>query len=142
LPDEKIQWALMLATLRGVDVKVILPQHNNIPPVRWASRTLFPDLLARGVRIYENKGMFDHTKFMTVDRLWSLIGSTNWDPRSLRLNFEFNLACFDGMLANELNTEFLKRLDESTEVKRAELDAASLGERLRDGVARMFMPFL
>ena len=125
-----------------MDVKIITPRHNNIPPVRWASRTIFPELLERGVRIFENDGLFDHTKFMTVDGLWSLIGSTNWDPRSLRLNFEFNLACFDEGLAGELNAEFQQRMEKSTEVRRADLDAASLGERVRDGIARMFMPFL
>ncbi len=142
LPDEKIQWALNLAVLRGVDVRIILPRHSNIPPVRWASRTIFPALLERGVRIYEIGGLFDHTKFMTVDGLWSLIGSTNWDPRSLRLNFEFNLACFDEKLAGELNAEFQWRLEQSGEVKLADLEAASLGERVRDGIARLFTPFL
>jgi len=142
LPDEKMQWALNLAALRGVDVKIITPRHNNIPPVRWASRTIYPELLERGVRIYEIGGLFDHTKFMTVDGIWALIGSTNWDPRSLRLNFEFNLACFDERLAGELNAEFQWRMDASGEVRRADLDAASLGERVRDGIARMFMPFL
>lgn len=142
LPDEKIQWALDLAALRGVNVMIITPRHNNIPPVRWASRTIYPELLARGVRIFENGGLFDHTKFMTVDGLWSLIGSTNWDPRSLRLNFEFNLACFDEKLAGELNAEFQRRLENSTEATREDLAAASLGERVRDGIARMFTPFL
>ncbi len=142
LPDEQIQWALNLAALRGVDVKIILPRHNNIPPVRWASRTIYPALLDRGVRIFENGGVFDHTKFMTVDGLWSLIGSTNWDPRSLRLNFEFNLACFDESLAEELNADFQRQMNESTEIFSGELVAASLGERVRDGIARLFMPFL
>jgi cardiolipin synthase A/B len=142
LPDEKIQWAINLAALRGVNVKIIVPKHNNIPPVRWASRTIYPELLERGVSILENGGLFDHTKFMTVDGLWSLIGSTNWDPRSLRLNFEFNLACFDGNLAGELNAEFQRRLGQSVEVTREDLEAASLGLRVRDGIARMFMPFL
>ena len=98
--------------------------------------------LGRGVRIFENGGVFDHTKFMTVDGLWSLIGSTNWDPRSLRLNFEFNLACFDEKLAGELNSDFQLRMEQSGEVKHSDLDAASLGERVRDGIARLFMPFL
>ncbi|MCE9520743.1 MAG: cardiolipin synthase [Verrucomicrobia bacterium] len=142
LPDEQIQWALNLAALRGVDVKIITPRHNNIPPVRWASRTIYPELLARGVQLFENDGVFDHTKFMTVDGLWSLIGSTNWDPRSLRLNFEFNLACFDEALAGELNSDFQKQMEQSTEITNEALDAATFGERFRDGIARLFMPFL
>jgi len=142
LPDPQIIWALNLAVARGVDVKIITPKHNNIPPVRWASRTLYPSMLERGVKIYENQGVFDHTKFMTVDGLWSLIGSTNWDPRSLRLNFEFNLACFDNDLAAELNAGFKEKLKESLLVAQKDLDAEGPLAHLRDGIARMFIPVL
>lgn len=142
LPDPQIQWALNLACLRGVDVRIVTPRANNIPPVRWAARTLYPDMLERGVRIFECEGLFDHSKFMTVDRTWSLIGSTNWDPRSLRLNFEFNVACFDDALAGDLNAEFEKKIAISEEVTLEELRSASLPERMRDGLARMFIPVL
>jgi cardiolipin synthase A/B len=142
LPDPQIQWALSLASLRGVEVKILTPRANNIPPVRWAARTLYPALLERGARIYETRGLFDHTKFMTVDRVWSLIGSTNWDPRSLRLNFEFNLACFDYGLAAELNADFESKLAQSDEVTIEQLNAAGIPVRMRDGIARMFIPML
>ena len=142
LPETQLVWAMNLAVLRGVDVQIITPRANNIPPVRWAARTVYPALLEQGVKIYESDGPFDHTKFMTVDGLWSLIGSTNWDPRSLRLNFEFNLACFDETLAQNLNTEFSKKLAQSKPVTQEQLSNASLGERLRDGIARMFIPIL
>ena len=142
LPDPPLIWALNAAALRGVDVTIITPRHNNIPYVRWASRTLFPQMLERGVHILEAEGHFDHTKFMTVDSLWSLVGSTNWDPRSLRLNFEFNTACFDDILAKQLNAIFEKTLQECHAVTLAELKAATLPVRLRDGIARLFMPVL
>jgi len=142
LPDPQIQWALNLASLRGVDVKVITPRANNIPPVRWAARTLYPAMLERGIKIFESEGLFDHTKFMTVDGVWSLIGSTNWDPRSLRLNFEFNVACFNHSLASELNAEFEKKLAQSGVVTQEQLTNASVGVRMRDGIARMFIPVL
>ncbi len=142
LPDPQIQWALNLASLRGVDVKIITPRRNNIPPVRWAARTLYPNMLDRGVKIFESEGLFDHTKFMTVDGSWSLIGSTNWDPRSLRLNFEFNLACFDEKLASELNAEFSRKFAQSEEITQELLSSASLPIRIRDGIARMFIPVL
>lgn len=142
LPNPTLIWALDLASLRGVKVTIITPRNNNIPFVRWAARTLYPSMLEKGVHIYEAEGHFDHSKFMTVDGSWSLIGSTNWDPRSLRLNFEFNLACFDEKLAGQLNAVFAEKLAESKAVTMEALEAASLLERLRDGVARMFMPLL
>ena len=142
LPDPQIQWALNLASLRGVDVQIVTPRANNIPPVRWAARTLYPALIERNVKIFESTGLFDHTKFMTVDGSWALIGSTNWDPRSLRLNFELNLACFDENLAAELNSEFDRKIAESMEITLAELKSSSLPVRMRDGIARMFIPLL
>jgi cardiolipin synthase A/B len=142
LPDPPLIWALNAAALRGVDVQIITPRNNNLPYVRWAARTLYPQMLERGVRILEAEGHFDHSKFMTVDGLWSLIGSTNWDPRSLRLNFEFNLACFDDKLARQLDQEFTKKLEVCKAVTMEELTAAPLPSRIRDGVARMFIPIL
>jgi cardiolipin synthase len=142
LPDPPLIWALNAAALRGVDVQVITPRNNNLPYVRWAARTLYPQMLERGVKILEAEGHFDHSKFMTVDGLWSLVGSTNWDPRSLRLNFELNLACFDDILAGKLDAEFTVKLASCKTVTMEELLAASLPERIRDGVARMFIPIL
>jgi len=142
LPDARLIWAMTLASLRGVRVNVITPKNNNIPFVRWAARTVYPELIDKGVRVYESEGHFDHSKFMSVDGLWSLIGSTNWDPRSLRLNFEFNLGCFDDKLAEQLNAEFTKKLAISKLVTLKELSTAPLPERLRNGIARLFSPIL
>jgi cardiolipin synthase A/B len=142
LPDPPLIWALNDAALRGVDVQIITPRNNNLPYVRWAARTLYPHMLERNVRILEAGGHFDHSKFMTVDGLWSLIGSTNWDPRSLRLNFEFNLACFDDKLARQLDDEFANKLASCQAVTLEQLQSASLGARIRDGIARMFIPIL
>lgn len=142
LPDPPLIWALNSAALRGVDVQIVTPRKNNLPYVRWAARTLYPQMLSRGVKILEADGHFDHSKFMTVDGLWCLIGSTNWDPRSLRLNFEFNLACFDDLLARKLEVEFVKKLAQCKPVTLEELASASLPERIRDGIARMFIPIL
>jgi cardiolipin synthase A/B len=142
LPDNRLIWAMTLAALRGVKVNVITPQKNNIPFVRWAAHTIYPQLIEKKVKVYESTGHFDHSKFMTVDGLWSLIGSTNWDPRSLRLNFEFNLACFDDLLAAELNQHFNSKLPEAHLMTLKELSSASLPVRLRNGFVRLFIPML
>ena len=79
---------------------------------------------------------------MVVDDCWVLLGSANWDPRSLRLNFEYNLECYDLDLA--------RRLEELVEAKRKaahlvtlqEMDARPLPARLRDGIARLLTPYL
>lgn len=142
LPTPTLIWALKLCVLRGVRVTIVSPAKNNIPPVVWAARTLHPELLQAGCRIFESPPPFDHSKIFIIDGVWSFIGSTNWDPRSLRLNFEFNLACLDRDLAARLDTEFEKKLAESRELTLADIAADSSGVRLRNGIARLFIPLL
>lgn len=142
LPDPTLIGALNLCALRGVEVTIITPAKNNIAMVSWAAQTLYPQLLARGCRIFESPPPFDHSKIFLVDDVWSFVGSTNWDPRSLRLNFEFNVACHDGELGARLAREVEIKRAQSVEVTQAALDALPAGQRLRNGVARLFIPLL
>jgi len=142
LPTPQLLYGLIACGLRGLDVKIIVPSENNISVIKWATQTMYAPLLEHGVRIFEQAPPFDHSKIFTVDGKWSCIGSTNWDPRSLRLNFEFDVACFDEVLARDLNREFERKLAVSTEVTRAMLDRQSLPVRLRNGTARLFIPLL
>lgn len=142
LPTPQLLYGLIACALRGVSVRVIVPSKNNIPAIRWASRTMYPPLLRRGVRIFESAPPFDHSKIFTVDGNWTCIGSTNWDPRSLRLNFEFDLACFDETLAHDLNREFDARLASANEMSLDNLERLPLPERFRNGIARLFIPLL
>src|SRR5208282_4007740 len=91
LPDNALITALNLAALRGVRVDIVLPAKNNLPFVHWASRALWWQVLQRGCHIWLTPPPFDHSKLMIVDGHWVLLGSANWDARSLRLNFELNV---------------------------------------------------
>jgi cardiolipin synthase A/B len=142
LPDPTIIAALNLAAMRGVSVKILLPSRGNLPFVQWASRAHWWQVLERGCRLWLSPPPFDHSKVFVVDDAWALVGSTNWDPRSLRLNFEFNVECYDPALAAELTGWFDEQLRHSHETTLAEVDARSLPVRLRDGAARLLTPFL
>jgi cardiolipin synthase len=142
LPPSPIVAALNVAAMRGVNVEIVLPRANNIKIALWASRAGYIDLLERGCRIYESAPPFDHTKIFIVDNLWSLIGSTNWDPRSLHLNFEFNVASFDRELAHRLGAIVRRRIATAEAVTLEKMRSRPLPIRLRDGVARVFTPAL
>jgi cardiolipin synthase len=142
LPTATLMAALRLCAIRGVKVTILTPEKNNIPFVAWAAQTLYPELLAVGCRILESPPPFDHAKFFLIDGVWSFLGSTNWDPRSLRLNFEFNLACHDPELGARLRREMEARLAASREVTCETLEAAPVPHRLRNGFARLFIPVL
>jgi cardiolipin synthase len=79
---------------------------------------------------------------MVVDGSWALFGSGNWDDRSMRLNFEFNVETYDGDLAGRLDRRITDVMARSRRRTLAEVDARSLPVRLRDGVARLFSPYL
>jgi len=142
LPEPTIIAALNLAALRGVAVDILLPARSNLPFVQWASTAHWWQMLEHGCRIWLNPPPFDHSKLFVVDDCWSLVGSTNWDPRSLRLNFEFNVECYDPALAHTLAGWFDEQRRHSRPTTLAEVDARSLPVRLRDGAARLLTPFL
>jgi cardiolipin synthase len=142
LPDAQLIAALNLAALRGVRVEILLPERNNLPFVDWASRAQWWQVLEHGCRIWLAPPPFDHSKITLVDETWVMAGSANWDPRSLRLNFECNVECYDAALAEKLTSLFASKLSRSREVTQRELDERTLPVRLRDGIARLFHPFL
>jgi len=77
-----------------------------------------------------------------VDDCWSLVGSANWDPRSLRLNFELNIECYDPALAGRLNAIFDSKRARARSVTLEDVDQRSIPARFRDGIARLLTPYL
>ncbi|MGH8167630.1 MAG: phospholipase D-like domain-containing protein, partial [Woeseiaceae bacterium] len=142
LPDAALISALNTASLRGVAVNILLPEQNNLKLVQWAAHALYWQVLDRGCRIWHSPPPFDHSKLMLVDDEWVLVGSTNWDPRSMRLNFELNLECYDRALGAAMKRWFERRREVSEEVSKADMDNRSLPRRLRDGIARLASPYL
>lgn len=102
LPEEDVLNALELASLRGVNVEIILPAKSNIFGMDWAMQANFARLLKRGIKIYRTPAPFDHSKLMVADNAWVFAGSANWDVRSLKLNFECNIECFSKTLAEQV----------------------------------------
>jgi cardiolipin synthase len=142
LPEPTIIAALNLAAMRGVSVQILLPERGNLRIVQWASAAHWWQVLQRGCRIWLSPPPFEHSKLFVVDDCWSLVGSTNWDPRSLRLNFEFNVECYDLGLAGTLGEWFDGQVQRSREITLAEVDARNLAVRLRDGASRLLTPLL
>jgi cardiolipin synthase len=142
LPDEILVSALRLAAIRGVEIDIIIPERSNLRFVDWASHARLDDLLVDGCNIWFGPTPFNHTKLMLVDDDWALVGSSNWDPRSLRLNFELNVECQDRALLEDLDRRFKDERARSRAVTLEEMMNRSMAVRLRDGVARLFAPYL
>ena len=127
---------------RGVQVEILLPEKNNLAFVQWASTGMLWQVLQQGCRVYAVPPPFDHSKLMVVDGVWALIGSANWDPRSLRLNFEFNVEVYDRALAGELHDYMGQKIAQSREISLDDLAQRPMRIQLRDGIARLFSPYM
>lgn len=135
LPDQGVIRELAAAVHRGVSVEVIVPGDlNNHPIARRASRRRYGDLLRNGVRLFEYQPAMMHAKILIIDRVWSVVGSTNFDNRSFGLNDEVNLAVQDRAVAGRLERDFQADLTRSHEVMIDEWQRRSWGERMLAGV--------
>lgn len=142
LPGRVLIHELGMAAMRGVQVDIILPKRVNWKMVSWASHALMWQVLEHGCRVFKTPGHFTHSKLMVVDDQWVLLGSANWDSRSLRLNFELNVECYSAELANALAPYIASRMTDAEPLTLTDVNQRSLLVKLRDGFAHLFTPFL
>jgi cardiolipin synthase len=142
LPSRELLRALKVAALEEIEVEIILPRKNNLRMVQWASNSYFKGLLMKGVNIYLAPLPFDHSKIMLVDDCWTLLGSSNWDARSLKLNFEFNVEVYNPELACELSSHFQCKKEKSKKLSLKEEKRKSWFKNLRDNTFRLASPYL
>ena len=140
LPDERLMTALSLAAMRGVIVDIVIPKQSDHRLLDWAVRANIGPVMKDGCRVWLCPPPFRHSKLMVVDGEWSLIGSSNWDMRSFRLNFELCMEVYHKALAREL-TGLMER-NRGTALVLAALEARRLPIRLRDAACRLMLPYL
>lgn len=140
LPDERLVTVLALAAMRGVEVDIIVPERSNHRYLDWGTRAHVGPLLTAGCRVWYNPPPFDHSKLMVVDGGWSLVGSSNWDMRSLRLNFELDVELYGSAFAGVLTDIMLQKRGRLLDA--AELEERSLPVRLRDAAMRLLLPYI
>ncbi|MGE5095811.1 MAG: phospholipase D-like domain-containing protein, partial [Betaproteobacteria bacterium] len=117
VPDEVALETLEAAMKRGVKVRIIMPgPHTDAALVRRASRALWGRMLAGGAEMYEYQPTMYHCKVLVVDGLWVSVGSTNFDPRSFRLNDEANLNVYDREFARRQRVDFENDLARSRRI--------------------------
>jgi cardiolipin synthase len=140
LPDDRIITALALAAMRNVGVDIVLPANSNHPTVDWAMRAHIGPLLTAGCRVWTHSPPFDHSKLLAVDQVWCFVGSTNWDMRSFRLNFEVNVEVYQSGLVDQVSTKITA--NQTTRLTVADLEPRSAALRLRNNAAHLMLPYL
>lgn len=117
LPDRVLRRALVRAAQRGVRVRVVVPGRTTDQRlVRLASRRMYRELLAGGIRIYEYRPSMTHVKSMMVDGVWAVVGTTNVDNRSFEHNDEVNLAFREVAVTERLRRDFEADVAASDEI--------------------------
>ena len=108
--------ALAAAAQQGVDVRILVPAHNNWPIVGSMSRGGYRFLLESGVRIFEWQGAMMHAKTSVVDGVWCRVGSSNLNSASLMGNWELDVGVLDAELGRQLTGLFMADLASSVEI--------------------------
>jgi cardiolipin synthase len=142
VPDHGIVSALQLAALRGVDVRVLIPDEPDGPVVAMANWSYTRDLLPTGVKVYRYQGGFMHQKVLLMDDHIAGVGTANFDNRSFRLNFEVTLLVDDPRFAAQVDDMLEADMRRSRQVSTQEMENKPVWFPLAMGIARLFSPML
>jgi cardiolipin synthase len=134
--------ALATTARRGVIVDVVVPGANNLKLVNAAMMAQIDQLIMTGCRVWRASGTFDHSKLFTVDGGWSYVGSSNIDPRSLRLNFELDLEVYDPGIAQEIESKIDAIIAQSTRITLESVQKDPFWIRLRNKIVWLASPYL
>ena len=142
LPPRELITALAAAALRGVRVRLFIPEKNNFPFVGWATHNMLWEVLQPGVEVYAVPPPFLHSKLYLIDGCYALVGSANLDARSLRLNFELLVEIYDEEVGKSLAEEIDSHLEEAKSVTLEQVDSRPFPVRVRDAFFWLFTPYL
>ena len=139
LPDRRARQLFCDAAKRGVAISIMLPtsETSDFPVVQHASHYFYGALLDAGIRVMEHVRSGLHQKVMIVDGVWCAIGSTNFDPRSFRINEEITVAMCDEDVASELRAAYLEDVKNSDEWSRERWHGRDLRHRIIDRLSAL-----
>ncbi|WP_108670037.1 cardiolipin synthase [Peribacillus acanthi] len=142
IPDEDVFQALKVTALSGIDVRLLVPKNPDKWIVWHASRSYFPDLLEAGVRVYEYKEGFMHSKIVIVDNELASIGTSNMDMRSFHLNFEVNAFLYKTGSTQKLVKDFMDDLEQAQEIHVDSFKQRNIGMKVLESFCRLLSPLL
>ncbi|HWN41939.1 MAG TPA: cardiolipin synthase [Thermoanaerobaculia bacterium] len=141
VPERQIREALMQASRRGVDVRIMIPgRHMDQPLVRMASRRHYGDLLTAGVRIFEYNRTMMHNKDSVIDGIFSVIGSINFDARSMHENAEASFAFYDREFGARMEAVFAEDESGCREITYEGWKRRGIEQRVAEIISSLFEP--
>lgn len=141
-PDEALLEALVTAANRGVDVTLVIPARVDSLLIRYATPALLHGLIAVGIRVAQFDQGLLHTKSITVDGEFCVVGSVNTDMRSLWLNFEISLFVYDEGFTRQVRELQASYISQSTFIDSEHFGQRTFRQRLVANIMRLFAPVL
>jgi len=142
LPSDPLFQALQMASLSGIDVRLMVSEKSDSAYVDPAAHSYYGDLLEAGMKIYELKGKFMHAKTLVTDDMLSVIGSANLDFRSFETNFEINCYIYDPHIAQQNKDIFFRDMEECREVLFEDWIKRPQWKKFFDSIIRLFAPLM
>ncbi|MCK8823769.1 cardiolipin synthase [Fuchsiella alkaliacetigena] len=141
IPDQSLLTALQVASLQGVDVRIIISEQTDSQILSWSNRAFFGEVLRAGIELYKYEDGFLHSKTLVIDEQKFSLGSANFNTRSLYLDAELNAVVYDRELAETLTVELEDIIDDSEEVLLADyLENRSWLKRLQELIGYFLTP--
>lgn len=142
VPDDAVMSALKLAAMRGVDVRIMLPEKPDHKLVYLATFSYINETTKAGIKMYRYKEGFLHQKVMLIDDDIATVGTANFDNRSFRLNFELTLLFADKDFAGKVEQMLLDDFNRCRQISSADIEKRSLPFKVAARVARLLSPIL
>jgi cardiolipin synthase len=140
VPDQGVQDALRLAAMRGVDVRIMMPERPDHLLIYLSAFAFLPDMVRAGVKVYRYQPGFLHQKVILIDDSAALVGTVNLDNRSFRLNFEITAFIPDRRFATEVHQMLERDLADCRCISYDELQRRPLWSKLVSRAAYLTAP--
>jgi len=142
LPNNAILTALKVASLSGIDVRLVIPKHADHKIVYWASSSYISEMLAAGIKVYQYYRGFNHSKLLMIDGRFCSIGTANMDIRSFEDNFEVSAMIYDPAFTARLEEIFMDDLRNSTQINPKKWEARPFYQKFIEAFSSLFSPLL
>ncbi len=142
VPTHQEKEGLLAAARRGVDVRLLLPAHSDSGPAMAVQHSHYAELLRAGVKVYERNDGILHSKTMVIDQVWSIVGSSNFDQRSVLFNDEVDAVVLGKETGARLAGDFTADLAHAQAIDPEQWQHRSMLERLRENFWRLWEQLL
>ncbi|MCL2727224.1 MAG: cardiolipin synthase [Bacteroidales bacterium] len=141
-PNETILNAIKVASLGGVDVRIMLPEKSDATITHLSSRSYFTELMEAQVKIHLYHKGFNHSKVISIDGNFCIIGSANMDNRSFEHNFEVSTLVYNKKVTRQVDEQFRSNLRDCRQLQLKKWEKRSRKEKIFEAFARLFSPLL